>query len=614
MWMILLPGSLNRESFLVVNEDSNRLIFINKANKGVEEGCFTFDGVFSLDTGQEKLFFEKLQTLLAMVPLGYSLSLLVCEADCYGPQAQLQGFVQKVIEAVLQETSPPTDSAQYLQTISFVQIYTDGMAQDLLKPRSQALQVMDIPPLGLVVEEATEIVVSDSQAATQCYLQGMSLLQGLKKSFQTQEKAICGNLLTVTMEKKEDGQGLQRATVRIFEFCGGDEQPSTDPFLPLFWASSTMPLPAEAGFLPWILKHLLQENALTFLLLCLTLPDASGEEILSALTLAEKVRGVAKRVAPTHWDPIQETQRRRAAIGALRSQLFSSTQQEQDKMISQLGKALKELQVLRSQRWEKKKETSAAYEVKEDTDPEARSQFPSDKNGGNELENELGSHMSQDETQQDKEISEDDSSSKVHPGQVDVHEGATEKILFTSATSRASDLNGTNQAPSPHEVDHQHQDTKERFSLAKARRQCLQEQHRLLIQQELLKMEEELTGQEKLPPDQQETLRWQKERALLTLRLEALQREQMEAEKDLEELYQEHRQEVEAQKQHILQVFQAYRTHAEEQMSALERKYRKLLQESLQDAIILSSQNQQLRAQKQLGYIEKATQTDFSTP
>lgn len=44
---------------------------------------------------------------------------------------------------------------------------------------------------------------------------------------------------------------------------------------------------------------------------------------------------------------------------------------------------------------------------------------------------------------------EDDSSSKVHPGQVDVHEGTTEKILFTSATSRASDLNGTTQAPSP---------------------------------------------------------------------------------------------------------------------------------------------------------------------
>ncbi|KAJ6661335.1 hypothetical protein lerEdw1_014963 [Lerista edwardsae] len=540
-----MPGSVKRESFLVVNEDSNRLIFINKANKGVEEGCFTFDGVFSLDTGQvnhaqgtsvfqEKLFLEKLQALLAMVPLGYSLSLLMCEADCYGPQAQLQGFVQKVIETVLQETSPPTDSAQYLQTISFVQIYTDGMAQDLLRPRSQALRVMDVPPLGLVVEEATEIVVGDSQAATHFYLQGMSLSQSLKKSFQTEDKAICGNLLTVTMEKKVGGQGLQRATVRIFEFSGGDEQPCADPFLPLFWASSAMPLPAEAGFLPWILKHLLQENALTFLLLCLTLPDASGEEILSALTLAEKVRGVAKRVVPTLWDPTQETQKRRAAIGALRSQLFSSSHLEQDNMIIQLGKVLKELQVLRSQRWEKKKETSAAYDVKEDTGLEAR-----------------------------------------------------------------------------HEVDQQHQDTNTRFSLAKARRQGLQEQHRLLIQQELLKMEEELAGQEKLPPGQQEAARWQKERALLTLRLEALQREQMEAERDLEELYQEHRQEAEAQKQHILQVFQAYRKQAEEQMSALERKYRKLLQESLQDAINLSSQNQQLRTQKQLACMERAIQTDL---
>ncbi|XP_066482115.1 E3 ubiquitin-protein ligase rnf8-A-like isoform X2 [Tiliqua scincoides] len=338
--------------------------------------------------------------------------------------------------------------------------------------------------------------------------------------------------------------------------------------------------------------------------------DASGEEILSALTLAEKVRGVAKRVAPTHWDPTQETQKRRAAIGALRSQLFSSSHLEQDNMISQLGKALKELQVLRSQRWEKKKEASAAYEVKEDMGLEARSQIPSEMDVGNELGNQLGSHMSQDDTQQDKEIS-GDSSSKVHPGQVDVHEGATEKTLFTSAASRASDLNGTTQAPSPHEVDQQHQDTKVRFSLAKARRQCLQEQHRLLIQQELLKMEEELAGQEKLLPNQQEALRWQKERALLTFRLEALQREQLEAERDLEELYQEHRQEAEAQKQHILQVFQAYRKHAEEQMSALERKYRKLLQESLQDAIILSSQNQQLRVQKQLGCIERATQTDF---
>ncbi|XP_062986064.1 uncharacterized protein LOC134401244 [Elgaria multicarinata webbii] len=345
-----MPGSLKQESFLVVNEDSNRLIFINKADKGVQEVCFTIDGVFSLDTGQDKLFLQQLQPLLAMVPLGYSVSLLVYETQHYGPQAEIQSFVQKVIESVLQDPSSPQSSAQCLQTISFVQIYNDGKAQDLLCPRSQALQVTDLPPLGLVVEEATEIVVADSRAATHFYLQGISLYQScFQQSFQ--QKAICGNLLTITVEVEVAGRGLRRAAVRVFVFSGGDEQPCTDPFLPLFWALSALALPAEAGFLSWILKHLLEENALTFLLLCLTLPDISGKGIQSTLSLTERVRAIAKRVAPTYWDPIQEAQKRRAMIRELRTQLFFSTRMEQDSLISRLGRVIKELQVLKCQSW-----------------------------------------------------------------------------------------------------------------------------------------------------------------------------------------------------------------------------------------------------------------------
>ncbi|XP_060134233.1 uncharacterized protein LOC118079398 [Zootoca vivipara] len=533
-----IPGSLKQDSFLVVNKDSNRLIFISKADKGVQEGCFTIDGVFSLDTGQDKLFLEQLQPLLAMVPLGYSVSLLVCEAHHDGTQTQIQAFVQKVIESVLQETSSAKNCTQYLQTITFVQIYTDGKAQDLLSPRSRVLQVMDLPPLGLMVEEAAEVVVANSQAATHCYLQGMSLHQScLQKSFQEQHKAaICGNLFTITMETKaESGQGLQRATVKIFEFSGGNEQHSPDPFLPLFRASSAAALPADdTGFLCWMLKHLLEENALTFLLLCLTLPDASGEEIRSAISLTEQVRTVTKRVSPVHWDPTHEAQKRREVIGELRAQLAFRSRMDRKDILSQLEVVIKEIQVLKSQRWKKKKEASATYEAK-DTSPEGRSM-----------------------------------------------------------------------------VGEQHQETKGRFSQAKARWQVLQEQHHLLIQQELLRMEEELASQE-LPPGQQGAMLWQKEKSLLILRMEALQREQAEAGRDLEVLYQECQRETETQKQHILQVFQGYRKHAEEHIDVLEQRYRKLLQESLQDAILLSTQNQQLQAQKQLGYMEKATQTDFQT-
>ncbi|CAI5780415.1 kinesin KIF17 [Podarcis lilfordi] len=397
-----IPGSLKQDSFLVVNKDSNRLIFISKADKGVQEGCFTIDGVFSLDTGQDKLFLEQLQPLLDMVPLGYSVSLLVCEAHHDGTQTQIQAFVQKVIESVLQETSPAKNSTQYLQTITFVQIYTDGKAQDLLSPRSQVLQVMDLPPLGLMVEEATEVVVANSQAATHCYLQGMSLHQSyLQKSFQEQHKAaICGNLFTITMETKaEGGQGLQRAAVKIFEFSGGNEQHPADPFLPLFRASSAAALPADTGFLCWMLKHLLEENALTFLLLCLTLPDASGEEIRSAISLTEQVRTVTKKVAPVHWDPTHEAQKRREVIGELRAQLSFRSRMEQESMLSQLERVIKEIQVLKSQRWKKKKEASA-YEAKA-TSPEVRGKITLDTDDGGEL----GNQQSQDDTQQEKETS-----------------------------------------------------------------------------------------------------------------------------------------------------------------------------------------------------------------
>ncbi|KAF7235467.1 Kinesin heavy chain [Varanus komodoensis] len=345
------PGFAKQDSFLVVNEDSDSSIFITKTDEAVHEVCFTRDGVFSLSTGQDKLFLQKLQPLLARVPSGYSLSLLVYEAHRCGPQAETQGLIRKVMEAILQEPPSAPKNALRLQTISFVQIHEDGKARDLLGPKSDTLQVMALPPLGLMVEEATEIVVADPQAATRFYLQGRSLHQScLQQSPRKRHEAICGSLLTITVETKVDDRGLQRAAVRIFDLFAGGGRPCANPILPLLRAASHRALPAEAGFCSWILRHLLEENALMFLLLCLTLPDASGEEMQTALALTGQVRAMAKRVAQTHWDPAQEIQRRRAAIAELRTRVFFGAQMEQGCLLSSLGRAIKELQVFQAYR------------------------------------------------------------------------------------------------------------------------------------------------------------------------------------------------------------------------------------------------------------------------
>ncbi|KAG6924210.1 hypothetical protein G0U57_018031, partial [Chelydra serpentina] len=207
-----------------------------------QEGCFTFDGIFSLDTGQDKVFSELLRPQLAMVPLGYSVSLLLWEAHRVGTEPQPQGtgqhhsIIQQVIETFFQEPKPPGDGGEHLQTVSFVQLCADGNARDLLSPRNQALHVLDIPPLGL-----------------------------------------CASLFTLTMEQELEGCRRQRSAVRILEFPRG-AGPCVEPLSPLLRALAPGELPDDAGFLPWILKRTLEGNNLTFLLLCLTLPDASGEE------------------------------------------------------------------------------------------------------------------------------------------------------------------------------------------------------------------------------------------------------------------------------------------------------------------------------------------------
>uniref|UniRef100_A0A8C8SWR9 Kinesin motor domain-containing protein n=1 Tax=Pelusios castaneus TaxID=367368 RepID=A0A8C8SWR9_9SAUR len=640
-------GSGKQENFRVVNEDSSRLIFVDKADKGIQEGCFTFDGIFSLDTGQAEVFLELVRPLLAMVPLGYSMSLLLWEAHRSRTELQHQvpeqhrSIIQQVIETVFQEPKSPGDSADCLPTVSFVQLCADGNTQDLLSPRTKALHVMDVSPLGLVVEEASEIVVSNSKAACSVYVSGLE--DSVAPSQAGRHAAMCASLFTLTMERELEDCRRQRSAVRILQFPGGAE-PSMEPLSPLFQALVPGELPDNAGFLPWILKRMLEGNNFTFLLLCLTLPDASGEEILSALSLAEQVRRLPKKVLPLHWDPAEAVWRRRVEIQSLRAQLLSSSSlPAQENVIGPLKRALRELQVLKKQRRVKKREPVEAFEGNGSRHPEAKKGSPLRLGGEKRLTSPLLTDTPRSQELLDRGSPKPDGDVAVPPPSFPAEfaplskdrggeatrssprpfgpispgeEAAKEEKLLQRAASRTKEptctASGTGTVGSW--ASEQHQALELQFAMAKARRQHLQEQHQCLIQQALLKLEEERVGSQELPAAQREVRCWPTEKAALAVQLEALQRERSEAEKDLEALFQQHRLEAEAQKRHVLQVFQAYRGLSEAHTDALEQRYRKLLQETLQDAISLSAQNQQLQARSQLGCTDRAMQTDPQDP
>ncbi|XP_025961268.2 uncharacterized protein LOC112986285 [Dromaius novaehollandiae] len=459
---------------------------------------------------------------------------------------------------------------------------------------------MDIAPLGLMVEEVTEIAVPEARAAMSIYAWGLGALPApFLGCTQLPMADRTGSLFTLTLERELEGCGRRRSALRILAVPGGPE-----PLSPLLGTLATGHAPASAGSLPWIVERLLEGNSLTFLLLCVTLPDTSGEEILAALALAERVKGLAKTVSPTHWDPEQEAAVRRAEIRGLRAELLAGASRlEQERAVARLRRALWELQVLKSQRWEKKQMATKAFRANQMHQPGAKDLGPA---GNPALGKQLGTQEPPDRAslEQGGEASAAESCGR---GKTQAPGNAGQGLPEEPSPGKAPWApSGAGMARSQCQpcLSQPCLSLEVQFSLAKARRQRLQAQHHLLLQQELGEL-----GDEAVPGQEWDTARWQREVAVLGRSLETARRECEAAEQDLEALLHSHRQEMEAWRQHTLQVFQAQQRLAEEQAEELDHRYRALLQEVLRDAVELSAQNQQLRAARQRGSADATTQT-----
>eukprot|EP00794_Sanderia_malayensis_P007849 gene7849-8698_t len=89
------------------------------------------------------------------------------------------------------------------------------------------------------------------------------------------------------------------------------------------------------------------------------------------------------------------------------------------------------------------------------------------------------------------------------------------------------------------------------------------------------------------------------EKAVMAIKLKSLEAEKKRVKKDLEEVYKRHSEEQELQQLQHFQTFRNYREVYEEQRASLEQRYRSLLEDAIQDAIFLSSRNQELLDENQ---------------
>ncbi|XP_007937277.1 uncharacterized protein LOC103195503 [Orycteropus afer afer] len=242
-----------------------------------------------LEAEQELL--ARVRGALGSVCHGYSVALLLQGWETKAPR-----LVPQLLHVLFEKALPLRDSNQVLSTLCLVQLSSSGRARDLLSPGAENLSVLEVPPLGLIVEDASEVEVSDPRAASELYLQ------------------------------VAESEGRDCPLLQVLAGVAVDED--------------------IEGSLPWIVSRLLEGNNYCGLLLRLDPQGISPSLLQAALLGASRRRMEVKEVRPTLWDAVEEARTRRASLKTLRSVLLGDTLT--DDGVSQLGRALRELQVVKA--------------------------------------------------------------------------------------------------------------------------------------------------------------------------------------------------------------------------------------------------------------------------
>ncbi|XP_056296124.1 kinesin-like protein KIF17 [Pseudoliparis swirei] len=527
--------------YVSIGEEGRGLDY--KSGNNEEAKSFSFDQVVTVDNIQ--IFQpEFLQPLAESISSGYNGALLICGAFTEKISTLIDQTITKQVLADLFSSVLPQGEEELFISVSFVQFYPDDNAVDLLSPRRQSLKLVAHPVLGNLVGGVCEVCVYSAEEA-------YSLYETCRESLKADGGSIssrCSSLFSVAVEWKLHPEEVEpevcRSRLQLFRLAGGASRTDLRGVSPLVKVVDQTQREATSNdkILPFLLNDALTGNSRTALIYCINPQGLLDDETPCALALAQKASGLVTRATVYRWFPRANEQKIRDSIVDQRNTMMSQGGSEVHNTF-RLAELTQNLQIVKNQSWEKRREESKKIKGKTQSGrPPKSNVHSSDHREASDPMKHLQAQLKQEMEEHIREGKGDVEKVQERAGRIQQLMDALREETLNPAATEQSDLRQQTEGP------------------------------------------------------QRELLVLTRERRVLVLQIEALRAEAQQAEQDLQNQYQHQQTELHCLREESLQVFRVFRQVSEEQRRMSESRYRSVLLEAVQDAVYLSAQNQELQA------------------